>query len=106
MLGSAYDGEVVAAARQAERIRCAADLTWPEILSPPAAPRQLSVPSRPPSAAEALNLCIDHCDLLTPWERRFVASISRRPLHRLTPKQLGVLDRLARAIVAQRGTAA
>src|SRR5436853_169114 len=32
MLGSCYDGEVVAAARQAERLRADAGLTWPEIL--------------------------------------------------------------------------
>jgi hypothetical protein len=64
MLGSDHDGEVAAAGRQAERLRRQAEMTWHEILSPPAAPRQLS------------------------------------------RKQLGVLDRLARAIVAQRGTAA
>jgi hypothetical protein len=105
LLGSDHDGEVAAAGRQAERLRRQAGLTWSEILSPPAAPRQLSAPSQPPSAAEALNLCIDHCDLLTPWERRFVASISRRPIHGLSQKQLSVLDRLARAVIVQRGMA-
>ena len=32
MLGSAHDGEVIAAARQAERLRAAAGLTWADIV--------------------------------------------------------------------------
>jgi hypothetical protein len=105
MPGSDHDGEVAAAGRQAERIRRQADMTWSEVLSPPAAPRQLSVAGRHWSAAEALDLYIDHQDLLSDWERQFVASICRRPIHRLSRKQRGVLDRLARAIIAQCGMA-
>jgi hypothetical protein len=106
MLGSDHLGEVAAAARQAERLRRKAGLTWPEILtsaSPPAL-LQVTVPNRPRSVEEAINLCIDHRVLLSDWERRFVASISQRPVRRLSKKQLDVLDRLVRAILAQLGT--
>ena len=38
MLGSAHDGEVVNAARQAEQIRSSAGLTWFDVLRPPPTP--------------------------------------------------------------------
>jgi hypothetical protein len=49
-------------------------------------------------------LCFRNSDLLTDWERGFIVSISRRPIHRLSRKQLDILERLTRAIMAQRGT--
>ena len=41
MLGSAHDGEIIAAARQAERLRADAGLTWTDIVIP-----RLSAPQR------------------------------------------------------------
>jgi hypothetical protein len=41
MLGSAHDGEVVAAARQAERLRQDAGLIWRDIVGPAASPPAL-----------------------------------------------------------------
>jgi hypothetical protein len=106
LLGSEFDGEVAAAARQAERLRREAGLTWPEILTsaPPPALLEIPAPSRPRSVEEAIDLCIDHRVLLSDWEQRFVASIGQRSARRLSRKQLNVLDRLVRAILAQLGT--
>jgi hypothetical protein len=99
MLGSSHAGEVAAAGRHAERMRREAGMTWPEI----ATSTQLAPARRPRSIAEAIDLCIDHRDLLSDWERGFVASISRRRFG-LSEKQLDVLDRLVRAILVQRGS--
>jgi hypothetical protein len=86
MLGSAHEGEILASARAAERIRHDVGLTWREILEP----------ALPAAEAEAdpIGFCLDRADLLNGWERRFLLSV-RRQSYPLTPKQLAVLRRLA-----------
>src|SRR5437762_1794476 len=92
MLGSAHDGEVLAAARQAERLRVDAGLTWPEIVA-----RALPPPERPSprnyTVAEAVALVLDRWDLLTDWEIGFAEGIQRQR-NPLSAKQRDLLDRL------------
>ena len=91
MLGSSHDGEVVAAARQAERLRAEAGLTWGEIV----VPRLPPPPQRPNvrTVAAAAAFVLDHADALTPWERDFARSIQRLK-YPPSPKQIEVLERL------------
>jgi hypothetical protein len=101
MLGSAHDGEVVAAGRMAERMRAAAGATWFEPLSPPPPAIASRVAVEPPETLdEAIGLCRDYPEHTTEWERNFIASISRRPhCRRLSEKQLRVLTRVVRRIL-------
>src|ERR1700719_372642 len=66
MMGSAHDGEALAAARQAERLRAEAGLTWGEILLPrlPAPRRQHHVET----FADAIEFVLDNEQELTAWE--------------------------------------
>jgi hypothetical protein len=91
MLGSAHDGEVLAAARQAERRRIKAGLTWPEILHPrlPAPRRQHDVET----FADAIEFILDFEETLTPWERDFARSL-RRQQTPVSTKQIAILDQL------------
>jgi hypothetical protein len=91
MLGSAHEGEVVAAARQAERLRAEAGLTWGEIVVPrlPPLPHGRNVRTVPAAAAFVL----DHADSLTEWERDLARSIQRLK-YPPSPRQIEVLERL------------
>ena len=91
MMGSTHDGEVVAAARQVERLRADAGLTWPEILVPrlPPPPRGKNVRT----VAEAVDFVLEHEFMLTAWEHGFVRAL-RRLKYPLSPRQLEVLERL------------
>src|SRR5436190_12428222 len=75
MLGSVHDGEVVAAARQAERLRADAGLTWAEIVIPRMPPPQYGQFVR--SARDLIGFVIEHQYLLNERERQFIASIRR-----------------------------
>ncbi len=97
MLGSAHVGEVLAAARQAERMRRSAGVTWADLLAPAA----LSAAALPRlSAAEALGVCWRARDRLTRWECGFVAGLAarRRPL---TPRQAAVLRSIVVRLAAE-----
>ena len=91
LLGSDHDGEVVAAARQAERLRADAELTWPEILVPrlPPPPQRQNVCT----VAAAIDFVLEHEVVLTDWERGFVRDLGRLK-YPLSPRQLEVLERL------------
>ena len=95
LLGSDHDGEVVAAARQAERLRADAGLTWPEILVPrlPPPPHGRNVRT----VADAIDFVIEHQVVLTVWERGFVSAL-RRLKYPLSPRQLDVLERLVEKV--------
>jgi len=94
MLGSAHDGEVIAAARQAERLRAAAGLTWADIvIARLPAPQRQNV-----GTVDAVDLVLAHQDILTEWERNFVRSI--RSARRLSDKQKQVLQRLVEKVCA------
>jgi len=91
MMGSVHDGEVVAAARQAERLRADAGLTWGEILAPrlpPPLQRQ-----NVGTVADAIDFVLEHEVVLSDWERGFVCDLCRLK-YPLSPRQLEVLERL------------
>jgi hypothetical protein len=102
MLGSEHDGEALAAARQAERLRATAGVTWHDIVAPSATPAVLGWPG---SITEAIEACIGCPAALTTWEKKFLAGIARRREDRLSAKQLAVLARLVRAVMAARAAA-
>src|SRR5438874_13522160 len=96
MMGSAHDGEVVAAARQAERLRAEAGLTWVDIVLP-------ALPSPRPqrrgamTLGQAIQFLLDHEDALTAWESDFARSIQRQTSP-LSPQQCGILERLVEKV--------
>ena len=87
MMGSTHDGEVVAAARQAERLRADAGLTWHEIVL-------AALPSPRPqrggamTLGQAIQFVLDHEDALTDWEQDFARSIQRQISRHLWPRRL------------------
>ena len=94
LFGSDHDGEVLAAARQAEKIRKKVGLAWEELLVP--SPRQRSKGLPPEDLTDwrlACHFCLERYWLLTSWELNFVATVAR---YRKTPsaKQLIILQRL------------
>jgi hypothetical protein len=95
MMGSAHDGEVVAAARQAERLRAEAGLTWVDIVV-----RRLPAPPQrrnDDTVADAIDFVIKHEVVLTDWERGFVGDL-RRLKYPLSPRQPEVLERLVEKV--------
>jgi hypothetical protein len=90
MLGSAHDGEALAAARQAERLRAEAGLTWGEILL-----LRLPAPRRQhvETFADAIEFVLNFEETLTPWERDFALSL-RRQRSPISTKQIAILDQL------------
>jgi hypothetical protein len=94
LLGSEHDGEALAAARQAEKIRKKVGLTWEELLVPSA--RQRSADPPPEDLTDwrwACHFCLERYWLLTSWELDFVATVAR---YQKPPsaKQLIILQRL------------
>ena len=75
-MGSDHDGEVLAAARQAEKIRKKVGVTWDELLVPPT--RQRSKHPPPEELMDwrlACHFCLERYWLLTSWELDFVATV-------------------------------
>ena len=94
LLGSDHDGEVLAAARQAEKIRKKVGVTWEELLVPPT--RQRSKDPPPEELTDwrwVCHFCLERYWLLTSWELDFVATVAR---YQKTPsaKQRIILQRL------------
>jgi hypothetical protein len=113
MLGSSFDGERANAARMATDILREHGTTWAEVLDPPPCQpcpacaardarqersetyrdaRSWTRPSWSTGWRERAWYCQENADLLSPWERGFIASILQR--WRLTPRQEDVLDRI------------
>ena len=97
MMGSVHDGECLAAARTAERLRQQAGITWGDLLLE--APAQES-PSPPPDSRPDLfewrNLvrwCLARPRYLTKWEQEFLQSLSWR--RKISPKQATILHGIA-----------
>ena len=96
MMGSTHDGEVVAAARQAERLRADAGLTWHDIVLP-------ALPSPRPqrrgamTLGQAIQFVLDHENALTAWESDFARSV-QRARYRLSSKQIELLQRLVEKV--------
>lgn len=85
MLGSAHDGEALAAARMADRMRAAAGLSWGDIVG--AGPAE-AAPWR-----RAVARCQARPDPLTPWERRYLASLMS--FEALSYRQMEILTGIA-----------
>jgi hypothetical protein len=98
MLGSDHDGEILAAARQAERPRRGAGLTWREILalapSLPEPRRDLVVES----VDDAIDLCRARAQSLTAWELNFIDTLDRQR-SAPSPKQIAVLDVIVQKVI-------
>ncbi|MFL5252568.1 MAG: hypothetical protein ACJ8AI_06680 [Rhodopila sp.] len=94
LLGSDHDGEALAAARQAEKIRKKVGLTWEELLVPPTRQRLADPPSEELTDWRwACHFWLERYWLLTRWELNFVATVARytKPP---SAKQLHILHRL------------
>jgi hypothetical protein len=94
LLGSDHDGEALAAARQAEKIRKKAGLTWEELLVPSIRQRPKDPP--PDDLTDwrwAYHFCLERYRSLTRWKLDFVATVAR---YQKPPsaKQLIILHRL------------
>ena len=98
MLGSEHDGERAAAGLLATRTVREMGTTWSELLRPPATPHL----ERNPAAIgwrTMVAVCRSRPDLLSAWEREFVASVGRQ--RQVSEKQSAVLARLAQRVWAQ-----
>ena len=111
MLGSAHDGEVVAAARQAGKILQQHGHTWsdlPHLATPPPIPESIRPrPAPPPTSGDwhdAAAACLRRADLLTEWERDFVGTLTGR--RKLTAKQAAVLAKIVDRVRAAERRAA
>ena len=94
LFGSDHDGEALAAARQAEKIRKKMGLTWEELLVP--STRQRSADPPPEELTNwrlACHFCLERYRWLTSWELDFVATVAR---YKKPPsaKQMAILQRL------------
>jgi hypothetical protein len=94
LFGSDHDGEALAAARQAEKIRKKLGVTWEELLVPSA--RQRAADPAPEDLTDwrwACHFCLERYWSLTSWELDFVATVAR---YQKPPsaKQLIILHRL------------
>lgn len=101
MLGSDHDAEVVAAARHATRILQQHGHTWsdlPRLAVPPPIPGGLRPRPAPPSGdwQAIATACLRRADLLTTWERDFLADLVGRS--RPTQKQQAVLKQIAEKV--------
>ena len=94
MLGSDHDGEVINAARAADRLVRDAGLRWPDIAMP--------VPPRGRGDNDPVGFCLSRPAALTDWEQRFLRSIERQR-YRLTAKQCAVLGGIVSKVHAARG---
>ena len=101
LMGSDYDGEVIAAARYAERIRKEAGLTWYDIVRE-AVVHSGSEPS-PNLDFKSAAICLSFPQLLTDWERGFLESILEKD-YPLTEKQRNVLRRIVRKVQKARAS--
>lgn len=95
MMGSDHDGEVLSAARMAEKLRREAGVTWHELLIPTEPPARASYTApEPPGWWDMVEACRARPDRLTDWERQFIDVLAGYT-HEPSEKQMRVLERLA-----------
>jgi hypothetical protein len=93
MLGSAYDGEILAAAMAAHRLVQQHGLAWADVIIGPAPIPQ----SDPIGWRMMVARCLQRRGSLSPWERQFLNSLTT--FRFLTGKQQACLDRIARQVL-------
>lgn len=86
MFGSAHDGERAAAALKADKLIRTNGLTWGDVILTPA-PLASSA-----TVDDKIVFALRNIGALSQWERGFVYSIADK--HKLSPKQLAVLDQI------------
>lgn len=93
MLGSSHDGEILAAARAAEKYRREAGITWFQILS-----ASEDGDEDDDEAKQMIDFIVKHAKILTEWERKFMISIGQGHNNgrSLTNKQRQTLERIFR----------
>jgi hypothetical protein len=100
LLGSSHDGEVLVAARQAERLRAEAGLTWPEILHP-----RLPAPQRQhqhvETVADAIDYALEFQDKLTAWEINFLRTLRRQRTPISTKQRAILFDQILDRVMAR-----
>jgi hypothetical protein len=113
MFSSTFDGEIVNAARAAERLVKARGETWETVIiangSAKAPRREWEPPREPPRKPRSyrsdfqdeIDACVAKGNLLTPWEREFLTSISDRMT--LSEKQRAILDRIKTKLAKYEG---
>jgi hypothetical protein len=97
LLGSAHDGEVVAAARQATKLLQSSRLTWAELIEPivlrrPSPSLRARKPPPPADWRAAVAVCLQHPKVFTSWECQFLSNL--QSFRRLSAKQTNILARL------------
>lgn len=103
MLGSSFDGEVLAAARAAERLRREAGVSWREIVDPPASQPLPPPPKREPPRADwrdTVAQCLRQRGSLRPWEVGFLENLPN--FARLSAKQSNCLNGIAQRVLRER----
>jgi hypothetical protein len=125
MMGSAHDGEVLNAARMAQKLIGSEALTWEEVFAPQSNGRDYTHDTTQYQAGYAagyakgckdgfasavpqtyrargltwrgfaLDLRNDHFDDLSEWEQGFVESFIERGWNNPTPKQRAIFERIA-----------
>lgn len=102
MLGSRFAGEVVAAARQAERLRREAGVTWFDVIAP-----QFPPPREPEidNLDDAIEFALKNAGELTDWEVAFLRSL-RRQRKPASEKQRSIVEQIFEKCRMAAGTAA
>lgn len=97
MFSSTYDGEILNAAKAAERLVKNRGETWEAVLVQASRstrheqPKPKYKPARTDFQDE-IDACMEKVKYLTPWEQSFLTSISER--WTLSEKQRAILDRI------------
>jgi hypothetical protein len=90
LLGSAHDGEILAAGRRAHMLIANSGWTWPELLGAPSAVEDCR------AARQMAEACLESKSLFEDYEAKFLTNIlpQLRRGRRLSEKQLSWLCRL------------
>jgi hypothetical protein len=94
VLGSDHDGERAGARLLATRMLKDNGLTWADLIGSLSFSRQSHGCRSGPAYGwrDAVEACGSKTSLLNPWEQQFLSSVAH--CHRLSEKQLAVLDRI------------
>jgi hypothetical protein len=96
MMGSSHDGEILAAAKHAERIRKESGLTWHDVIKGSAVHDPTPIPDDLNFRTAAI--CLNYAVILTEWERGFLQSLVSKRYLKLSVKQGGALRRIVKKI--------